>query len=67
VKSTGAANTVDGLTFTDNVVGNLGTTSNNTFILTANDIDRLEFSRNYLKWAVQNDQAMGVIVTARAS
>jgi hypothetical protein len=41
VKSTGAANTVDGLTFNDNVVVNLGVTSNNTTILTANDIDRL--------------------------
>jgi signal peptidase I len=64
VKSTGAANTVDGLTFTDNVVINLGVTSNNTTILTANDIDRLTMQRNYLKWAVQNDKAIGVIVTA---
>lgn len=64
VKSTGAANTVDGLTFTDNVVVNLGVTTNNTTILTANDIDRLTISRNYLKWAVQNDRAIGVIVTA---
>lgn len=64
VKSTGAANTVDGLTFTDNVVINLGVTTNNTTILTANDIDRLHLARNYLKWAVQNDKAIGVIVTA---
>ena len=64
VKSTGAANTVDGLTFNDNVVKNLGVTSNNTTILTANDIDRLEMCRNRLKWAVQNDKAIGVIVTA---
>jgi hypothetical protein len=64
VKSTGAANTVDGLTFSDNVVVNLGVTSNNTTILTANDIDRLTMQRNYLKWAVQNDKAIGVIVTA---
>jgi hypothetical protein len=64
VKSTGAANTVDGLTFTDNVVVNLGVTSNNTTILTANDIDRLHLARNYLKWAVRNDIAIGVIVTA---
>jgi signal peptidase I len=64
VKSTGAANTVDGLTFSDNVVINLGVTSNNTTILTANDIDRLTMQRNYLKWAVQNDKAIGVIVTA---
>ena len=41
VKSTGAANTADGLIFSGNVVKNLGVTSNNTTILTANDIDRL--------------------------
>jgi hypothetical protein len=64
VKSTGAANTVDGLTFNDNVVKNLGVTSNNTTILTANDIDRLTMKRNNLNWAVQNDKAIGVIVTA---
>jgi len=64
VKSTGAANTVDGLTFNDNSVVNLGVTSNNTTILTANDIDRLTMQRNYLKWAVQNNIAIGVIVTA---
>lgn len=64
VKTTGAANTADGLTFNDNVVVNLGVTSNNTTILTANTIDRLTLQRNYLKWAVQNDVAIGIIVTA---
>jgi hypothetical protein len=64
VKSTGAANTVDGLTFSNNYVKNLGVTSNNTTILTANDIDRLTIKGNYLKWAVQNDKAIAVIVTA---
>jgi hypothetical protein len=64
VKSTGAANTADGLAFNDNTVINLGVTSNNTTILTANDIDRLTMQRNYLKWAVQNNVAIGVIVTA---
>jgi hypothetical protein len=39
-------------------------TSNNTTILTANDIDRLTAQRNYLKWAVQNDKAILAIVTA---
>lgn len=63
VKTTGAANTADGLTFTDNVVKNLGVTSNNTTILTANTIDRLTMLRNNLKWAVQNDVAAGIIVT----
>ncbi len=64
VKSTGAANTVDGLTFTDNVVVNLGVTSNNTTVLSANDIDRLTISRNYLKWAVQNDKAIAAVISA---
>jgi hypothetical protein len=64
VKTTGGANTADGLVFNDNIVINLGVTSNNTTILTANTIDRLNLSRNYLKWAVQNDVAIGVIVTA---
>jgi len=64
VKSTGIANTVDGLTFNNNTVVNLGVTSNNTTILTANDIDRLTAQNNYLKWAVQNDKAILAIVTA---
>lgn len=64
VKSTGAANTVDGLTFVDNIVKNLGVTSNNTTILSANDIDRLTFCRNFLNWAVQNNVAMGIVMTA---
>lgn len=64
VKTTGGANTADGLTFNDNTVYNLGVTSNNTTVLTANTIDRLTMQRNYLKWAVQNDKAIGVIVTA---
>lgn len=64
IKTTGAANTADGLTFEDNMVINLGVTSNNTTILTANDIDRLVVRRNYAKWAVQNDKAIFVIVTA---
>jgi hypothetical protein len=64
VKSTGAANTVDGLTFTDNQVINLGVTSNNTTILTANDVDRLTLQRCTMKWAVQNNTAIGIIVTA---
>jgi hypothetical protein len=45
-------------------VDNLGVTSNNTTVLTANTIDRLTFKNNNLKWAVQNDVAAGVIVTA---
>lgn len=64
VKTTGAANTADGLTFSTNVVDNLGVTANNTAVLTANTIDRLTFKGNNLKWAVQNDVAAGVIATA---
>jgi hypothetical protein len=64
VKTTGAANTADGLTFNNNVVKNLGVTSNNTTILTANTIDRLTMKGNRLKWAIANDVAIGVIVTS---
>lgn len=64
VKTTGAANTTDGLTFNDNIVINLGVTSNNTTILTANTIDRLTMQRNTMNWAVQNNVAIGVIATA---
>lgn len=49
VKSTGAANTVDGLTLLDNRWLGLGTTSVNSFILSANDIDRAVWLRNYVK------------------
>lgn len=63
VKTTGGANTADGLTFNDNVVVNLGVTNNNTTILTANSIDRLTMKNNNLKWAVQNNVAIGIIVT----
>lgn len=64
VKSTGAANTVDGLTFSNNQVDNLGVTSNNTAVLSANTIDRFTAKNNNLKWAVQNDVAALAIITA---
>lgn len=64
VKSTGAANTVDGLTFNGNVVDNLGVTSNNTTILSANTIDRLTAKNNNMKFAVANDVAILAIITA---
>lgn len=48
VKSTGAANTVNGLTLTDNKWFGAGTTSVNSFLLSANDIDRLILLRNYV-------------------
>lgn len=64
VKSTGAANTVDGLTFNDNLWRSLGTTSVNTAILTANDVGRLTALRNVLKYATTVDQAALIVVTA---
>tara|TARA_R110000868_G_scaffold108114_2_gene295531 strand:- start:1054 stop:2016 length:963 start_codon:yes stop_codon:yes gene_type:complete len=64
INCTGGANTADGLTFNNNQVANLGVTSNNTTILSANTIDRLTMQRNKLRWAVQNNVAIGVIMTA---
>ncbi len=49
VKSTGIANTVDGLTITDSNWDGLGTTSVNSFVLTANDINGLTLQRNVVK------------------
>jgi hypothetical protein len=46
VKSTGAANTVDRLTLIGNTWRGLGTTSVNSFVLTANDIDGLTLLDN---------------------
>lgn len=64
VKSTGAANTVDGLTFNDNIWNGLGTTSVNSTILTANDIDSLTVLRNRIKLARTATAAALVTVTA---
>lgn len=63
VKSTGAANTVDGLTFTDNYYGSIGTTFN-TAVLTANDINELEISRNTILTISTADVATLAVVTA---
>ena len=46
IKSTGAANTVDNLYVQGNVWNGLGTTSVNSFILTANDINDAEIYNN---------------------
>lgn len=51
VKSTGAANTVDGLAVLDCSWNGLGTTSVNSFILSANDIDGAIWLRNRIKLA----------------
>lgn len=64
VKSTGAANTVDGLTIVDSRWFGLGTTSVNSFVLTANDIDRLCLLRNYVNLARTATAAALVTVTA---
>lgn len=50
-KSTGIANTVDGLTVEDCRWDGLGTTSVNSFILSANDIDAAIWRRNHVKLA----------------
>lgn len=64
INCTGAANTADRLTVTNNTWVGLGTTSVNSFVLTANDIDQLTFSGNYVNLATTTDAASGVTVTA---
>jgi hypothetical protein len=64
VKSTGAANTVDGLTITESVWNSLGTTSVNSFVLTANDIDACTLSRNQITQVTTVDAAILITVTA---
>lgn len=64
VKSTGAANTVDGLTILDTSWIGLGTTSVNSFVLTANDINGLNLQRNYVNLARTADAPIYVSVTA---
>ncbi len=64
IKSTGAANTVDGLTVLNSQWAGQGTTSVNTFILSANDIDRLTVMNNAVQLANTTDQAIFVVITA---
>lgn len=64
VKSTGVANTVDGLTIQDCGWNGLGTTSVNSFVLTANDIDALTLLRNTVKLARTAVAAILCTVTA---
>jgi hypothetical protein len=63
IKSTGAANTVDGLTVTDCSWNGLGTTSVNAFVLSANDIANATIVRNDVKLARTADAAM-IVITA---
>lgn len=64
VKSTGAANTVDGLHLENNEWNGLGTTSVNSFLLTANDIDALRLVGNRVKLARTATAAILGTVTA---
>jgi hypothetical protein len=64
VKSTGAANTVDGLTAINNIWTSLGTTSVNSFVLSANDIDRAALANNTVTMATTVDAAILLTVTA---
>lgn len=57
INCTGAANTADRLTVTNNSWYGLGTTSVNSFVLTANDIDRFTFAGNYVKSPNTTDAA----------
>lgn len=64
VKSTGAANTIDSITAIGNQWNGLGTTSVNSFILTANDIDNATISNNEIVLARTATAAILMTVTA---
>lgn len=64
VKSTGAANTIDSLYVVNNQWNGLGTTSVNSFILTANDIDNATISSNEITLARTATAAILMTVTA---
>lgn len=63
-KSTGIANTIDGITLMDNTWNGLGTTSVNTFLLSANDIANATLSTNSVKLARTADAAILTVITA---
>jgi len=63
INCTGAANTADRLTVTNNSWYGLGTTSVNSLVLTANDIDRLTVSGNFVQSPNTTDAAW-ITVTA---
>jgi hypothetical protein len=64
VKSTGAANTIDSLYVVNNQWNGLGTTSVNSFILTANDIDNATINNNEIILARTATAAILMTVTA---
>lgn len=63
VNATGAANTADRLTVTNNSWYGLGTTSVNSLVLSANDIDRLNVSGNFVQSPNTTDAAW-ITITA---
>ena len=63
VNCTGAANTADRLTVTNNSWYGLGTTSVNSLVLSANDIDRLNVSGNFVQSPNTTDAAW-ITITA---
>ncbi|CAB4217000.1 hypothetical protein UFOVP1590_22 [uncultured Caudovirales phage] len=63
VKSTGAANTVDGLYVADNFYQSIGTTFN-TLVLTANDINALQIHSNFIATISTGDIATLCVVSA---
>jgi len=65
VKSTGAANTADGLTFTDNFYPSIGTTYN-TGALVADAVDRMNLSRNNIFTISTQDVAILAVSTTGA-
>lgn len=64
IKSTGAANTIDGLMANDNNWSGLGTTSVNSFILSANDIDSASWQRNVIRLNRTATAAVFATITA---
>lgn len=64
VKSTGAANTVDNMALLGNTWNGLGTTSVNSFVLTANDIDSAVWRYNNVKLARTATAAVFATATA---
>ena len=64
VKSTGAANTVDSLYIANTTWNGLGTTSVNSFVLTANDIDNCRLLSNKITLARTATAAALLTVTA---
>lgn len=63
VKSTGAANTVDGLSIVDCFYGSIGTTFA-SLVLTANDINGLQLHRNTVMSINTDDKAVLIVVSA---